>query len=150
GVLRIGVQGRKPHLPVEPRLMRRHEAGPPIHIAGLPLEVIGLPVRRVVASLEDDLWPRRGHHRKQAIVIHSPKWNRSLREREREAWPGNFPSERNGELDAAHEADDEDDRSDQELRPPSASEKGLWHPLPPALRERRIVHQQNAERDREQ
>ena len=39
---------RKPHLPIQPRLMRRHPRGPAMKIARLVLEPVFEPVRRVL------------------------------------------------------------------------------------------------------
>ena len=68
-VLPIGTERGKPHLPIEPRLMRRDETWAIVNIAGLPAEGIGPPDLSFVAAFDDDLIPFRGHHAKKPVGI---------------------------------------------------------------------------------
>src|SRR5262249_38316456 len=49
-VLLVRAEGREPHLPVEPRLVRRHEARTAAEVSRLPAELVGLPGFAVVAA----------------------------------------------------------------------------------------------------
>src|SRR4029077_6832094 len=67
GLIVVAAERGKPHLPVEARLMRRNPWRTAMQVAGLVLELVGLPLDAVVGSLDDDLRPRDGHHREQAV-----------------------------------------------------------------------------------
>src|SRR5438552_16645179 len=66
-------QRRKPHLPVEPRLVRRDEPRAPPHFVWFPLELVRLPGDAVVASLDDDFRPLGRHDGKQTVAVDQMK-----------------------------------------------------------------------------
>src|ERR1051325_2295146 len=57
-------EGREPHLPVQPGLVRLDEPGAPHHVARLVLELVLAPGGPVVAALEDDLLATRSEERR--------------------------------------------------------------------------------------
>src|SRR5262249_48871085 len=63
------VERGKPHLPVEPWHVRRHEPRPSQDIASLPLELLFLPGGAVVADLDHDLRSRCRHHAKETVAV---------------------------------------------------------------------------------
>ena len=69
-----GAQRLEPHLPVEPRLVRRDKRRAAFQIARLPLEYIGQPVDTVVASLHDDFRARRRHDGEQPVGTDAAQW----------------------------------------------------------------------------
>ena len=64
----VPAQRGEPHLPVEPRQVERGEPRPPVGLAGLPAEAVRPPGPSVVAPLDDDLGPPRGHHGEEAVA----------------------------------------------------------------------------------
>src|SRR5437763_11747229 len=66
----LRVQGREPHLPVEPRHVRGHERRSPVHIARLPAKAVLAPLYAVAATLDDDLGALRRHHAEQPVAVH--------------------------------------------------------------------------------
>src|SRR5204862_1993988 len=68
-----GAQRRKPHLPVEPRLMWRNHRRRAPDVAWLVLELVRQPSLAIVRSFDDDFGPRGGHDRKEAVAVHAPE-----------------------------------------------------------------------------
>src|SRR5262245_26903857 len=66
-------QGGKPHLPVEPGLVRRTPTGHAFHVAGFPLEFVREPINPVDAPFEDDFAAVLRHHAEKAVAIHNAK-----------------------------------------------------------------------------
>src|SRR6476660_3128593 len=65
----LRVQRSKPHLPVEPRVVRSYQRRPSQRVSWLPLELVGLPADPVRAPFHDQLGPFGGHDSKQPISI---------------------------------------------------------------------------------
>src|SRR2546430_13603309 len=64
---------RSPHLPIEPRLMRRAPARRTFNVARFPFEFVGQPFNTFRAAFEHDLAAVLCHHPKQPIAIHDSK-----------------------------------------------------------------------------
>ena len=81
-------QRREPHQPVEPRHVGRHEARPARHVARLPAELVGAPLGPIVAALDHDLEPPRGHVGEEAVAVHHPERPDEAEDRGRGPHPG--------------------------------------------------------------
>src|SRR4051794_183341 len=85
----IGSQRRKPHLPIQPGLMRCNESRSSMCIAGLILEFIIQPIFPVIATLDNNFiaWPR--HYGEQPVGIKRPqRRNPTLKSIEGDRPPG--------------------------------------------------------------
>src|SRR2546430_6187499 len=76
-ILSIRPQRGEPHLPVEPRLMRRAPARRAHHVTGLPFEFVRLPIKSVSARFDHNLAPIFGHHAKKTVTVYNSKRLRS-------------------------------------------------------------------------
>src|SRR5207237_8563738 len=65
-ILSIRPKRGEPHLPIEPRLMRRAPARRAHHVTGLPFEFVRLPIKSVSTPLNYDLASIFRHHAKKA------------------------------------------------------------------------------------
>ena len=82
----------EPHLPVEPRHVRRGEAGPSAHVARLPAEVVRHPRHAVPAPFDDDLRPLGRHHREEAVRVHALEGRDAVTQRLERPEDGDRPS----------------------------------------------------------
>src|SRR5205823_5748743 len=73
-------QRGKPHLPVEPGLMRSDPWRPAVDVASLVLEFVLDPRSAILRSFENDFRPGRRHDGKEAIRIHAAKRRNQVRE----------------------------------------------------------------------
>src|SRR6266850_7556626 len=64
---------RKPHLPIETRLIRRHPGRAPPEVAGLVLELVWQPRGAIVRALDNDFGSGGGHDGKQTVAIDAPE-----------------------------------------------------------------------------
>src|ERR1051325_6756402 len=71
-ILLITPQSQKPHLPVEPRLVRRDYRRGAQRISGLIRELVRQPILAVVRALHHDFGPGCRHIREQTVRIHDP------------------------------------------------------------------------------
>src|SRR5947207_4498139 len=95
----IVAQGRKPHLPVQPRLMGFDELGTPFKVTRFIFKFIFKPGHLVIASLDNDLRPGSGHHGEETIAVKGSKWSQPIVNRSYSGRPGNGPMEHPPELD---------------------------------------------------
>src|SRR5579872_3567531 len=72
----VSSQRRKPHLPIEARLIRSHPPWTPHHIACLVFEFIFLPLHAIIRGFEHDLRTRSGHVGKKSIAVCNGKWTK--------------------------------------------------------------------------
>src|ERR1051325_1282817 len=93
-------EGREPHLPVEPGLVRLDEPGAPHHAARLVPGLVRAPGGPVVAALEDDLLATGRHHPEEAVAVGAPE---RLHQPERR---GERRRKADPRHDRAHERDD--------------------------------------------
>src|ERR1700676_4060460 len=64
----------EPHLPIEPRLMRRAPARCTRHVARLPFEFVRQPIDPVRAAFDHDLFTIFRHHAEKSVAIRDSKW----------------------------------------------------------------------------
>src|SRR5262249_27090353 len=69
GIASIGPQGRKPHLPIQPRLVRRYPGKASLGIAGFIREFISQPRSAVPAPFDNDLGTGCGHDSEETIPV---------------------------------------------------------------------------------
>src|SRR5207247_8263707 len=67
------LQSGKPHLPIEPWLVRRAPARCAFHVTGFPFEFVGQPFNTFCAAFEHDFAAVLCHHPEQPIAIHDPE-----------------------------------------------------------------------------
>src|SRR5207302_8825560 len=72
GILLVTAEGREPHLPIEPRLMRLDEGRRAGEVARLPSEFVLEPVLSVVAAFDDDLRACGRHHGEESVAVDEP------------------------------------------------------------------------------
>ena len=76
-ILSIRPERGKPHLPIEPRLMRRAPARRAHYVARLPFKFVRLPIKSVSARFDHNLAPIFGHHAKKTVTVYNSKRLRS-------------------------------------------------------------------------
>ena len=145
---RVAERG-EPHLPIQPRHVRRHEFRTAPHIARLPAELVGFPLAAILAAFDRDLRPSRGHDREQPIRVHHPKRRLQPVERGERLEPVDAVAKR---AEERHQARREQRAGEDRLGDSRAPRREI---VAPALatqprREKSIVDQHQAERDRQQ
>ena len=93
-ILSIRPERGEPHLPVEPRLMRRAPARRAHHVTGLPFKFVRLPIKSVSARFDHNLAPIFGHHAKKTVTVYNSKRLRSSVSGSEQARPLRFRFER--------------------------------------------------------
>ena len=92
-VAAVILERREPHLPVQPRLMRRHKRRRAKHVAGFVPKLIRAPVRAIDAAFDDDLGPRGRHDGEQSVAVDAAQRTRQGEQASEWRRPGEKPAE---------------------------------------------------------
>src|ERR1700693_3740846 len=68
------IQRCKPHLPIQPWLMRGNDGRSTLRVAYLVLAFVRLPAPSILASLDDDFGASLGHDSKQPVTVERTEW----------------------------------------------------------------------------
>ena len=143
-------QRGEPHLPIEPRLMRRAPARRTHHIAWFPFEFVRQPIDPVRAAFDHDLFTIFRHYAEKPVAVRDPKWFNSFVNECERARPFRFRFECDEDeppIQRQHH-NDHRDRKQHRQSPCKTPARDRGHNSRPA--KRCVVNQQQAKCDREQ
>src|SRR5437764_6000593 len=86
----IRTKGREPHLPIQPRLMRRTPARRAHYVTRFPFEFVRPPIDSVGAAFDHNLAPISGHHAKKTVTVYDSERFRPRVNRSEQARPFRF------------------------------------------------------------
>ena len=145
----------EPHLPVEPRLMRRAPTGRTHYISRFPFEFVRQPIDPISAAFDYNFAAILRHHAKKAVPVHDPKWFQVSVDKSERARPWRVRLKR-GENEPRIYRQGEEDHRDRAIRRQlpcaimtivaAVADRG-GHPSPA---NRCVIDQQQAKRNRKE